>query len=149
MFLADGGPDFNPAHTINQLFYVRLFKKLEADILCVMTYAARHAALKSTEHLWSPCAGRLSSVVFSSIADGDESAPASQTKLSSDVDVDEEKRIFDRAMETIRDNHWYDIPVDVNLVPCNEDQLLFDDYDGVKACLKSPLRNLHEYSDIV
>ena len=98
MFLADGVPNFNPAHTINQLFYFRLFKKLEADILCVMTYAARHSAFNSIENLWSACADRLSGVVFSPIADGDESAPALQTKLSSDVSVDKEKRTFDRAM---------------------------------------------------
>ena len=138
MFLADGGPAFNPAHTINQLFYFRLFKKLEADILCV-----RHSAFNSIEHLWSPCADRLSGVVFSPIADGDESAPALQTKLSSDVSVDKEKRIFYRAIETRRDKHRYDMTcnnrlVDVNVVPCNEEQLLFDDYDRVKACLKSP-----------
>ena len=154
MFIADGGPDFNSAHTINRLFYFRLFKKLEADILCVMTYTARHSAFNSIEHLWSPCADRLFGVVFLPIEDGDESAPALQTKLSSDVSVDKEKRIFDRAMETIRDKHWYDMtsdnmPIDVNVVSCNEDQLLFDDYDKVKAFLKSPLRNLHEYSDIV
>ena len=65
MFLTDGGPDFNPAHTIIQLFYFRRFKKLEADILCVMTYAARRSAFNSTEHLWSPCADRLSGVFTS------------------------------------------------------------------------------------
>ena len=77
-----------------------------------MPYAARHSAFNSLEHLWSPCADRLSGVVFSPIADGDESAPALQTKVSSDVSVDKEKRIFDKAMETTRDNHWYGMTFD-------------------------------------
>ena len=105
MFFADGGPAFNPAHAINQLFYHRLFKKLAADILLRTVVAARHSA----SNLWSPCADRLSGVVFSPVTDGNESAPALQTKLFADVSVNKEKRIFDRAMETIRDIHWCDM----------------------------------------
>ena len=52
MFLTDGGPDFNPSHLANALFYYRLFKKLNADILGVMTYAARYSAINPAEHLW-------------------------------------------------------------------------------------------------
>ena len=53
MFLADGGPDFNPSHLANSLFYYRLFKKCDADILAVMTYAARYSAFNPIEHCWS------------------------------------------------------------------------------------------------
>ena len=30
-----------------------------------------------------------------------------------------------------------------------EDDLLFTDYDHVLACLKSPIRDLHKYSDLL
>ena len=35
------------------------------------------------------------------------------------------------------------------LSPCSNDNLLFDDYDKVKACLKSPLRDLHQHASII
>ena len=40
MILADGGPDYSPANIINVLFYFRLFKALNFDLLSVSTYAS-------------------------------------------------------------------------------------------------------------
>ena len=63
MFLADGGFDFNPSH-IAKDFYYRLFEKLDADILAVMTYAARYSAFSTIKHSWSPLSSKLSNVIF-------------------------------------------------------------------------------------
>lgn len=154
MFLADGGPDFNPSHIANSLFYYRLFKKLDADILDVMTYAARYSAFNPIEHCWSLASNHLAGVVFSPLVDEDTAAPALQSGLDEEVRKQKEKVIFDRAMNAMASQHWYnltfdDFPVNVQPVMVDEDNLLYDDYDRVRACLKCPLRSLHEYSDIV
>ena len=67
MFLANGGPDFNPSHIANDLFYYRLFKKLDADILVVMIYAARYSAFNPIEYCWSPLSNKFSGVIFSAL----------------------------------------------------------------------------------
>ena len=80
MFLADGDPDFNPSHIANNLSYYWLFKKLDADILAVMTYAARYSAFDPIEQCWSPLSNTLSSVIFSPFEnENDISAPALQS----------------------------------------------------------------------
>ena len=57
-------------------------------------------------------------------------------------------------MNDIKDKYWKDFsfdefPVHVNIVPCSNDNLLFDDYDKVKTCLKSQLRDLHHRASII
>jgi hypothetical protein len=59
MLLSDGGPDYTPASIVNILFYFRLFKELNFDILTVSTYAARYSAYNPIEHLWSPLSNLL------------------------------------------------------------------------------------------
>ena len=154
MFLADGGPDFNPSHLANELFYYRLFKLLNADILAVMTYAARYSAFNPIEHLWSPLSNKLAGVIFSASSDGDLKAPAQQSGLSNDERKEKEKKVFDRAMLDIENNFWKNasfdsFSVESDVIKCNEDELLFNDFERVKQCLKSPLRNLSEFKDIV
>ena len=112
MFLADGGPDFNPSHLVNALFYYRLFKKLDADILDVMTYAARYSAFNPIEHLWAPLSNRLSGVVFSQTIEGETVAPAQQSSLDEASLIEKESVVFDTAMKSIRDDHWNDFEFD-------------------------------------
>ena len=154
MFLADGGPDFNPSHLVNALFYYRLFKKLDADILDVMTYAARYSAFNPIEHLWAPLSNRLSGVVFSQTIEGETGAPAQQSSLDEASLIEKERVVFDTAMKNIRDDHWNDFEFDnfemnLDIVECNHDQLLFNDYKQAKAAMKSGIRNLHNHSSII
>ena len=155
MFLADGSPDFNPSHIANNLFYYRLFKKLDADILAVMTYAVRYLAFNPIEHCWSPLSNKLSSVIFSPLENKDDvSAPALQSGLSKEDLKIKEKIVFDCAMNSLSENHWKDFKYDgfaVNIQPIlvGENDFLFIDYDHVLAYLKSPIRDLHKYSDLL
>ena len=49
--------------------------------------------------------------------------------------------------------HWKNItfdnfPINVHIVKCNQDELLFNDYEEVKKFLSCPLRDLHKYSKL-
>lgn len=117
LFLADGGPDFNPSHIANDLYYYRLFKKLDADILGVMTYAARYSAFNPIEHCWSPLSDKLSGVTFSPLENEDDaSAPALQSGLSKDELKEKEKVVFDRAMKSLTEiSNLMNFPSTLNL----------------------------------
>ena len=155
MFLADGGSDFNPAHMVNELLNFCLFKKLERDVLAVMTYAARYSAFNPIEHCWSPASNKLASVTFSPLENENNNvAPVLLSGLDSDTLKVKEKIVFDRAMSAHAEEHWYNFkydgfPVFVEPILVDEDKLLFADYERVKACLKSPIREIHNYSDII
>lgn len=154
MFLADGGPDFNPSHLVNSFFYFRLFKKLDADIFDVMTYAACYFAFNPIEHCWSPASNKLASVVLSPLLDDDAVDPALQSGLDVETLKHKEKVVFDRAINSISDQYWQHFTFDgfpVKTLPIlvNKDTLLYEDYDRVKASLECPLRSLHEYKDIL
>ena len=74
--------------------------------------------------------------------------------MDEEIRKQKEKVIFDRAMNAMASQHWYDLnfdgfPVNVQPVLVNEDNLLYDDYDRVRTCPKCPLRSLHKYKDIV
>ena len=56
-------------------------------------------------------------------------------------------------MLSMENRHWTNttfdgFPVDVTTIKCGEDKLLYDDYEKLKKFLKSPLREIHEYSYI-
>ena len=75
MIMSDSGPDFCPTSVLNMIYYYRLFKKLDLDMLSAFTYALRYSAFNCVEHLWSPLSNKLSGVVFSNIASGDSKPP--------------------------------------------------------------------------
>ena len=102
MFLADGGLDFTPSHIANNLFYYWLFKKLDADILAVMTCVARYSVFNPIKQCWSPLSNKLSHVIFSPLESKyDVSAPALQSRLSKKDLKIKEKIVFDHAMNSI------------------------------------------------
>ena len=97
--ISDNGPDFNPMSLLNELYYFRLFKKLNIDVLAIMTYAARYLAFNPIEQLWAPMSKALSEVIFPSILEGESTAPAKQGKLSEEEQATKERVVFNDAME--------------------------------------------------
>ena len=155
MLMCDGGPDFNPTSVLNMLYYYRLFKKLNLDCIVAFTYAARYSAYNCIEHLWSKLSNLLSGVVFSNKAQGDKKPPCQLS--SKDVSAQEKKRkekeVFDRAMKSMENGHWKSTsfdgyPVLTETVKCDEDELLYNDYERVKSFLKAPLREIHTFIDL-
>ena len=75
--IADGGPDWSTSSLLkfNALFFMRLWKECNLDLLCICSYAARYSAYNPIEHLWAPMSKRLASVRFSAVAEGDEKPP--------------------------------------------------------------------------
>ena len=120
-----------------------------------MTYATRYSVFNPIEHCWSPLSNKLSSVIFSPLEKEDDvSAPGLQSELSKEDLKIKEKIVFDRAMNSLSECHWKNFKYDgfaVNTQPIlvGEDNLLFNDYDHVLACLKSRTGDLHKYSDLL
>ena len=54
LIMSDSGPDFAPTSLLNMIYYYRLFKLLDLDILNIFTYASHYSAFNCIEHLWSP-----------------------------------------------------------------------------------------------
>ena len=60
--IGDGGPDWSTSSLLNALFFMRMWRECDLDILCVTSFAARYSAYNLIEHLWSPMSKRLTSV---------------------------------------------------------------------------------------
>ena len=132
MLMSDSGPDFNPMH----------FKYLQLDFLSVFTYAARYSAFNCVEYLWSPLSNRLAGVIFSPQHPGDKKGPIELTSITADERKKKEKYVFNRAMNALMEEHWNDstfdgCPVGVDMVKCDEDNLLYDDHENIKLLLKT------------
>ena len=153
MIMSDGGPDFTPISVLNALYFYRLFKLLKLDILSVFSYAARYSAFNCIEHLWSPLSNKLAGVQFSPTLEGESKPPAHQGGLSKEELFNKEKKVFDKAILSIANDHWqgakFDtFPVISHPVLCGEDNILYDDYDTVKAFLSCPIRDIHKHGSI-
>ena len=73
--IADGGPDWSTGSLSNAIYYFRLWKGCNLDMLCITSFAARNSAYNPFEHLRAPLSQKqLSSVRLSPVAEGDEKA---------------------------------------------------------------------------
>ena len=124
------------------------------DVLSVLTYATRYSAFNPIEHLWPPLSNALVGVTLPSCVPGESLPPAKQsTKMQTpEKRRSKEKIVFDNAMSTCS-AHWKNttfdnFPINVHIVKCNQDELLFNDYEEVKKFLSCPLRDLHKYSKL-
>ena len=48
--IVDGGPDWSTSSLLNALYFMRLWKACNLDMLCVTSFAARYSAYNPTEH---------------------------------------------------------------------------------------------------
>ena len=150
--LSDNGPDFSPSALINNtMHYYRPFRHLRMDILSVLTYTTRYSVFNPIEHLWSPLSNALAGVILPSCVPGESLPPAKQSMKTQTPEErrSKEKIVFDNAMSTCS-AHWKNMtfgnfPINVHIVKCNQDELLFHDYEEVKKFLSCPLRDLHKY----
>ena len=153
MFISDGGPDFNPSSVLNQLFLYRLFKKLDLDLLAVFTYAARYSAFNPIEHLWSPLSKQLSGVIFDPVVPGENKSPINQSNLTKEQLVQKESIVFNKAMRELKafwnGSKFDDHLINIEIVETNSDMLLFDDYEKVQKFLASPLRDVHNFINLL
>ena len=149
----DNGPDFNPMLLLNELYYFRLFKKLNIDVLVIMTYDARYSAFNPIEHLWAPMSKALSGIILPSTLEGGTTTPAKQGKLSEEERATKERVVFNDAMEKWsqcwRNLNFDGKEINTAVIKCDEDNLLFDDYERVQAFLETSIGRLPEFEDLV
>ena len=140
--MLDGGPDFNPGSLINTLYFYRLFVSLGLDSLWTFSFAARYSAYNCIEHLWAVMSGELSGVVLPSILPGE-----SETFLNMKEKRRRHMFLIQLSMTSVKFDGF---PVETIPVECKEStHMRFGSYDRVKDFLKSPLRDLGEYPDIM
>lgn len=78
------------------------------DMISVFSYAARYSAFNPVEHLWSPLSNHLSGVAFSPCIKGESKAPSQLSSLSDGEVKENEKTIFDKAMEGLN-KYWKNV----------------------------------------
>ena len=149
----DNGGDWNLANVVNQIYFCRLWRDSNLDVLGILSYAARFSAYNNIEHFWAPMSKKLSSVILPSVLEGDEDVPY---KLG--LDDDEVKRkegeVFDNAMNMIKDVYWKDatfngFDVDVNVASSFENSTPFDDYDVVHELIVGSANNILHNTEVM
>lgn len=145
--IADGGPDWSTASLLNALFFMRMWRKCDLDILCVTSFAARYSAYNPIEHLWSSMSKRLTSVQLSAIAEGDSKPPCHVSGILKQQRQAKEKEVFDWAIAEVANVHWKEASFDgypVVGVPVECKSETNSDHDMVSQFLKAPLKALRE-----
>ena len=153
--MVDGGPDYQTKSLLNELFYYRIWKKLNLDLLGAFCYPAGQSAYNCIEHFWSVGSKALAGVVFSATLPGEDLPPARQL-ISKEERKAKEAKLFNIAMDKLCNDYWKDISFDkfkVQSYPvhCEEsfvDNAIFNDHTAVKNFLAAPLRDYHKFKDI-
>ena len=144
----DGGPDWSTNSLVNALFYMRLWRDTNLDVLVATSFAARFSAFNPIEHLWSPLSKKLNGVTFSAIAPGDSKPPCQISGISNEEKSQEEAEVFNRAIGQLCQTYWADAtfdgyPVFQRSIPCLSNKNgKYDDYNAVHDFIRSPIREL-------
>lgn len=80
--VADGGPDYNPNHLVNQFYWSKLFKLSGLHAMVIVTYCPGYSALNPAEHLWVPLTNSLVGVYLGDTLPNEATPPLKQTSLS-------------------------------------------------------------------
>ncbi|XP_072168657.1 uncharacterized protein [Diadema setosum] len=145
--VADGGPDFNVNHATNWFFYGRFFREMNLDALVVTSFCPGDSAMNPIEHLWAPCTRRLTGVALPSSLPG-EMLPPSQQRLEPEDRLLKEHRVFNLAMDRIKNSYWKDLtfagnPVTVVVEESGAGHGRYGaDYQEVKQALGGSARQL-------
>ena len=106
IIIVDSVPDWNTASLWNAIFFMRLWKECNLDILCVCSYAARYSAYNPIEHLWSPISKHLNSVRFTENAEGDEKPLCSIPNITSEELQTKQFEVFNNAISELCNAYW-------------------------------------------
>ena len=150
--IADSGPDWSTASLLNAIFFMRLWRDCNLDMLCICSYAARFSANNPIEHLWAPMSKKLNSVRISAIAEGDNKPPCQLTSLSSEEQKKKEVEVFNRVITELCTTHWKDATFDsfpVIAIPVSSEDHSSSDHDRIHEFLKAPLGRLKQYPDLL
>jgi hypothetical protein len=147
--IVDGGPDWSASSLLNSLYFMRLWKTCNLDMLCVTSFAARYSAYNPIEHLWSVLSKKLASVQLSAVATSDDKAPYYISGITDEQRKAKESQVFDDAIEEIADVHWNNAVFDgfsITPVPVKCSDHFASDHDIVSKFLKAPLKEIRDGS---
>ena len=147
VLIADGGPDFNVNHVVNEMYYGRLFKQCKLDALVATSYCPGHSALNPVERLWAPCTRALTSASIPAALPG-ERPPCHQSGLTKEAKLSKEKAIFNKAMADI-EKYWATTtyagkPIHITSILSGADDTPFNDFSRVHAAVSSSATRLRE-----
>ena len=132
------------------LFFLRLWKECNLDLLCICSYAAHYSAYNPIEHLWAPMSKRLASVMFSAVAKGDAKPPCHLTGLSAE-EKKKEAEVFDQAISELCSVHWKGAEFntfEICGIPIPSKDCSPSDHDVVQKFLKAPVSKISEYASL-
>ncbi|KAJ8017751.1 hypothetical protein HOLleu_44617 [Holothuria leucospilota] len=144
VFIADGGPDFNPNHLVNQLYWTRMFRVTGLLGMIVTTYCPGHSALNPIEHLWAPLTNCLAGVYLPDTLGNEKQPPSSQPNLTEEERRRKEDAVFDEAMDRLT-NYWKQVKwaglrPKVCKIPSRSTN--DEDYKQVHSIVNGPLKGL-------
>ena len=127
-------------------------KILRLDLLSVFTYAVTYSEFNPIEHLWSVMVSKLPGIVFSPTIEVENKPPVNQSSLSKDKCKRKEVIVFNTAMAECK-AYWENVKfndheISTKVIQTNNNKLIYDNYERVKAFLSCPIRDIHKYSDL-
>ena len=143
--IADGGPDWSMNSMLNALFFLRLWKECNLDLLCIYSYAACYSAYNPIEHLRAPMSKRLASVMFYAVAKGHTKPRCFLTGLSAEEKKKKEAEVFDQAISELCSVHWKGAKFDtfeIHGIPIPSEDSSPSDHDVVQKFLKAPVSKI-------
>ena len=131
VILCDNGPDWQK-FSLKVIFVVgRLWRDLNLDYICLVSYCAGDSRYNMIEHAWAPVTKWLVGLTLSEKVPGEATAPDRQTQLSDDELKEKETIVLENAMKNIEkclQNREFDgFPVKTSSVRCGSSHTYKDE----------------------
>ena len=142
VIICDNGPDWKKNSLKVAIVIGRLWRDLDLDYVCVVSYCAGDSRFNMIEHAWSPTNTWLTGLCLSDTIPGETLPPDRQTNLSEEERLDKEKTVLDAAIDKVKqcleDRTFDGFPVVAKGVPCGSKHM-YDDEEDINELSKAQL----------
>ena len=115
------GPDYSMKSLQTVLYFGRLWRDSNCDVLVQTSYAPGHSAHNMIEHAWAPLSRKLAGVTLPITLEGEDKPPCQQTALSAVERRQKEVKVFNNALNNYWDGKTYDgFPISSTGKPAEE-----------------------------
>ncbi|XP_033126527.1 uncharacterized protein LOC117124406, partial [Anneissia japonica] len=143
VIISDGGPDWSYKGYAVLVFYMRLWRDLNLDMLSITSYAPGQSAYNPIERTWSNLSKWLAGVKLPATLP-DEDKPPCQQNISEEERLRKEKQVLKNAMTRLGEGYWSERSIAGHPVTVEQDDpdealdLIYNDYEEVHTLLSGP-----------
>ena len=152
VIVCDNGPDWRKNSLKLLVVIGRLWRDLDLDYICLVSYCAGDSRFNMIEHAWAPTTSWLTGLCLNDKVPGESNPPDKQSNLTRDECREKEVIVLDNAIADVhrclQDREYDGFPVFSREIKC-ESQHVYDDEEEINELSKAHLTIIEADDDLL